>query len=86
MSRSIKLLISEKAESFETWLFAEDLSRELQASELGVLPMAEADAVKNTLLIREIKARKLKRCHELIDTLIDRHHMREHVSVQIETS
>lgn len=82
MSRLIELDISERADSSKTWIFAEDLSRELQVSGLGVLPMAEADAVENKLQIREIKASKLKRCRELVDKLIDRHYMREHVTVQ----
>jgi hypothetical protein len=82
MSRLIELSISGKADSSKTWIFAEDLSRELQASGLGVLPMAEADAVKDLLQIREIKARKLKRCSEIVDVLIDRHYMREHVTVR----
>jgi hypothetical protein len=82
MSRFIKLSISERADSFKTWIFAEDLSRELQVSGLGVLPIVEADAVKNMLQVREIKASKLKRCRELVDELIDRHYMREHVTVK----
>jgi hypothetical protein len=83
MGHLIELSISEKADSFKTWIFAEDLSRELHASELGVLPMAEADAVKDMLKIRQIKASKLKRCRELVDKLIDRHYMREHVTLQL---
>lgn len=82
MSRSIELSISHQAESSKVWIFAEDLSRELEASELGVLPMAEADAVDDFLQIREIKASKLKRCIELVNRLIDKHYLREHVRVQ----
>jgi hypothetical protein len=82
MGHLIELSISKHADSFKTWIFAEDLSRELQASELGVLPMAEADAVKDMLQIRGIKASKLKRCRELVEGLIDRHYLREHVSVR----
>jgi hypothetical protein len=82
MSRSIELSISHQAESDKVWIFAEDLSRELEASGLGVLPMAEADAVTDFLQIREIKASKLKRCVELVNRLIDKHYLREHVTVQ----
>jgi hypothetical protein len=82
MSRLIELSFSDKADSFKVWIFAEDLSRELEASGLGFLPMVEADAVKSSLRIREIKARELNRCVELVDKLIDRHYMREHVTVQ----
>jgi hypothetical protein len=49
---------------------------------LGILPVAEADAVKDFLRIRDIQARKLKRCRELVDELIGKHFMREHVKVK----
>ncbi len=60
MSRVIELSFSDKVESCKVWIFAEDLSGELEASGRGFLPMVEADAVKNFLRIREIKASKLK--------------------------
>ena len=82
MSRAIELSFSDKADSFKVWIFAEDLSRELERSELGFLHMTEADAVTNFLRIREIKASKLKRCVELVDKLVDKHYMREHVTIQ----
>jgi hypothetical protein len=64
MSYVIELFVLETTDIGKAWIFAEDLSRELQKTGLGILPMAEADAVKDFLRIRDIQARKLKRCRD----------------------
>jgi hypothetical protein len=59
MSRLVEPSFSDKADRLKVWIFAEDLSRELEASGLGFLPMREADAVKNFLRIRDFCAFEL---------------------------
>jgi hypothetical protein len=81
VSRSVDIEIRASAGSHRIWIFAEDLSRSLTSSGLGVLPMAEADAVTTHLRITAIKKRNLRRCIALVEKLLDEHHMRNEVVV-----
>lgn len=81
MSKSIDINFQASAGSHRTWIFAEDLSRSLKSSGLGLLPMTEADAVKMHLRIRKIKTRELRRCIALINQLLEEHHMTDETTV-----
>jgi hypothetical protein len=64
--------------------FAEALSLELDRSELGSLPMDEADRATTQVRITEIRKRNLRRCLALVDELLDQHFMKDDVSIQVE--
>jgi hypothetical protein len=67
---SIKLVF-ETDQDHRVWIFAEDLSRSL--GELGTLPMSEADSVADTLVVKKIRKRRLRRCRAFIEKLLDKH-------------
>jgi hypothetical protein len=51
--------------------FAEDLSRSL--SDLGVLPMHEADAAIDSVTVTKVHANQLRRCRGFVDRLLEKH-------------
>jgi hypothetical protein len=81
VSKSIDINFQASADGFRIWIFAEDLSRSLKSSGLGLLPMAEADAVKTHLHIRKIKTRELRRCIAFINQLLENHQMTDEATV-----
>jgi hypothetical protein len=64
--------------------FAEALSLELDRSELGSLPMDEADRATTQVRITEIRKRNLRRCLALVDELLDQHFMKDGTDVHVE--
>jgi hypothetical protein len=86
MSKSIDINFQASAGSHRTWIFAEELSLSLKSSGLGLLPMAEADAVKTHLHIRKIKTRELGRCIALIRRLLKKHHMTDEATLSAGSS
>jgi len=64
--------------------FAEALSLELERSELGSLPMDEADRATAQVRITAIRKRNLRRCLALVDELLDQHFMKDGANVQVE--
>ena len=74
MPRAITVRFPKGSESHRIWICCEDLSRTMSESGLGVLPMSEADSVVDRILIKEIKARQLKRCLSVVMQVLDRHH------------
>ena len=63
---------------------AEALSLELERSELGALPMDEADRATTEVRITGIRKRNLRRCQALVDELLDRHFMKDASSIFVE--
>jgi hypothetical protein len=51
--------------------FAEDLS--LHLKDLGSLPMDEADRTTDTVVVRDIHARQLRRCRVHVETFLQKH-------------
>jgi len=63
---------------------AEALSLELERSELGSLPMDEADRATMQVRITAIHQRNLRRCLALVDELLDQHFMKDDVDIHVE--
>jgi hypothetical protein len=64
--------------------YAEALSLELERSELGSLPMDEADRATTHVRITRIRKRNLRRCLVLVDELLDQHFMKDDVNIHVE--
>ena len=64
--------------------FAEALSLELDRSELGSLPMDDADRATSHVRISQIRKRNLRRCLALVDELLDQHIMMDAVTIRVE--
>ena len=91
MSRSITLRFDLNAGGDPEFLnihkvrnFAEALSLELERSELGSLPMHEADRATMQVRITNIRKRNLRRCLALVDELLDQHFMKDTVNIRVE--
>lgn len=91
MSRSITLRFDLNAGGDPEFLnihkirnFAEALSLELERSELGSLPMDEADRATTHVRIAKLRKRNLRQCLALVDELLDQHFMKDDVSIQVE--
>jgi hypothetical protein len=70
MARSIKLTFRSR-NVHKIRNFAEDLSRSL--SDLGVLPMHEADAAIDSVTVTKVHANQLRRCRGFVDRLLEKH-------------
>jgi hypothetical protein len=55
--------------------FAEDLS--LRLSDLGTLPMDEADRAVDTVVIMGIHAGQLRRCRVHVEKLLEKHFLKQ---------
>ena len=64
--------------------FAEALSLELERSELGSLPMDEADRATTQVRITAIRKRNLRRCLALVDEVLAQHFMKDGTDVDVE--
>jgi hypothetical protein len=64
--------------------YAEALSLALDRSELGSLPMDDADRATSHLRISKIRKRNLRRCLALIDELLNRHFIKDAVDIRVE--
>jgi hypothetical protein len=60
------------------------LSLELEQSELGSLPMDEADRATTQVRITAIRKRNLRRCLAVVDELLDQHFMKDEVDIHVE--
>ena len=63
---------------------AEALSLELERSELGSLPMDEADRATTHVRIMKIREQNLRRCLALVDELLDQHFMKDEANIRVE--
>jgi hypothetical protein len=72
MARSIKLTFQIR-DVHKIRNFAEDLSRSL--GDLGVLPMHEADAAIDSVIVTKVHANQLRRCRGFVDRLLERHRL-----------
>ena len=91
MSRSITLRFDLNAGGDPEFLnihkirnFAEALSLALERSELGSLPMDEADRATTHVRIAKIRKQNLRRCLVLVDELLEQHFMKDEVDVRVE--
>lgn len=91
MSRSITLRFDLNAGGDPEFLnihkirnYAEALSLELDRSELGSLPMDDADRATSHVRISRIRKRNLRRCLALIDELLGQHFMTDAVAIHVE--
>ena len=64
--------------------FTEALSLGLERSELGLLPMDEADAATTHVRITKIRKRNVRRCLALIRELLEEHNMTDEADVRVE--
>ncbi len=64
--------------------YAEALSLELERSELGSLPMDDADRATTHVRVSRIRKRDLRRCLALVDELLDQHFMMDTVTIRVE--
>jgi len=63
---------------------AEELSLSLGRSELGELPMDEADAATTHVRIVKIRKRNVRRCLALIKELLEKHYMTDEANVHVD--
>jgi hypothetical protein len=63
--------------------YAEELSLSLDRSELGVLPMGEADAATTHVRIMKIRKRNVRRCLALVKELLEKHYMTDAADVRV---
>jgi hypothetical protein len=77
MAKSIAIQFAKGNDSHRTWICCEDLSRVLTDTGLGSLPMSEADAVVDRIIIKQIPTRKLKRCRAVVMDILDKHHFHD---------
>jgi hypothetical protein len=64
--------------------FTEALSLELERTELGLLPMDEADRATTYVRITGIRKRDTRRCLALIKALLEKHYMTDEADVRVE--
>ncbi len=63
--------------------FAEELSLSLDRSDLGTLPMAQADAVSAQIRITGIKKRDVGRCLALLENLLEQHFLTDQAKMSV---
>ncbi|MGA7808255.1 hypothetical protein [Bradyrhizobium sp.] len=73
MARTIEITFVETAGLRRIRNFAEELS--LKLGDLGQLPMEQADAAINTVVVSKIAIRNLGRCRQFIGRLLAKHKM-----------
>ena len=73
MARTIEITFVDTAGLDRVWHFAEELS--LKLGDLGELPMEQADAAINTVVVSKIAKRDLGRCRQLVIQLLAKHMM-----------
>jgi len=61
--------------------FAEDLS--LHLKDLGSLPMEEADRAVDTVVVRDIHSRKLRRCRVHVERFLEKHFLTDDCDIGI---
>jgi hypothetical protein len=71
MARAIEITFPESSGLNRVRNFAEELS--LSLGDLGVLPMAQADAATTVVVVSNIHKRRLGRCRQLIERLLEAH-------------
>jgi hypothetical protein len=70
---AIEVIIQGDEPSHKVWIFAEDLSRAMTRTGLGVYPMADADQIVGRLRITSVHGKKLRRAVRLVQECLDRH-------------
>jgi hypothetical protein len=73
MARTIEITFVESAGVHRVRNFAEELSLTLEG--LGELPMVQADAAINKVVVAKIAKRDLGRCRQLVTRLLEKHLM-----------
>lgn len=73
MARSLEIAFPDSSGVHRVRNFAEELSLSLGA--LGELPMEQADAATNRLVISKIAKRDVGRCKQLVARLLEKHFM-----------
>jgi hypothetical protein len=73
MARTIEITFVDSAGLHRIRNFAEELS--LKLGDLGELPMEQADAAINNVMVSKIAKRDLGRCRQLVVQLLAKHMM-----------
>ena len=80
MARTIEIIFVESAGVHRVRNFAEELS--LTLGDLGELPMQQADAAINLVVVSKIAKRDLGRCRQLVVRLLEKHMMSAEASLR----
>ncbi len=84
MARAIEITFPNSSGIHRVRNFAEELS--LSLGDLGVLPMEHADAATTVVVISKIHTRRLGRCKQLIERLLEKHLMTAEATLKVSTA
>lgn len=80
MAKAIEISFPESSGLHRVRNFAEELS--LALGDLGVLPMAQADAATTVVVVSDVHTRRLGRCRQLIVRLLEKHLMTDEATLR----